>query len=164
MDSAHPEVDLLPYLRHELVAADRERVAAHLDACPPCRATLESYAAIVAALRAAPAEPPAVDWVRYRAELRRKLDARSRVRLSSPRWVPISGAALAAAAALLLVLRIGSNHGGSEDPMPQFEQVALGSQLDLLQNISVVENLDLLEDLDVVQGLAAGDDGTMEAG
>jgi hypothetical protein len=71
-----------------------------------------------------------------------------------PRLLPIAATAAVAALAVVLVLRPRMPPPSAED-LPPFQEVAIGSHLDLLRDYSVVENLDLLEDLDVVQDLDA---------
>ncbi len=152
----HPETELLPHLRGELRGEEEESVSRHLRECATCRESLEEIRGALEALRAARPVPPEPDWRRYRAELRRKLAARSTPRWSwgVPRLVPIAATAAVAAIGLLLVLRpsVPESPGGEELP---FQEVAIGGHLDMLRDYSVAENLDLLEDLDVVQDLDA---------
>ncbi len=155
MANEHPEDRLVAYAREELSPEERSRVAAHLESCAGCRAALASHVAITDVLRANPEAAPELDGVRYRAELRRKLEARAgrRTAWAWPNWAPVGATALVATGALFLVARGMPGTSRFDEEPPTFDQIELGSQLDLLQNISVVENLDLLEDLDVVQGL-----------
>jgi len=153
MRSSHPETELIPYLRGELATVDRERVGGHLEGCASCRETLESFRAILAGLRAEAPASPEIDWRRYRAELRDKLEERSRGwAWSLPRLAPVAATAAIAGLALVFTLRSHLRHSTPED-LPVFEETAIGSHLEMLQNYPVVENLDLLEDLDVVQDL-----------
>jgi anti-sigma factor RsiW len=152
----HCELALVPYLRGELAADERELVDRHLGACAGCREALEGFRAVLAGLRTEPHEPPEVDWRRYRAELRAKREASSDVRGSTwaiPRLVPVFATAAIAGLALFFTLRGTIGREGPGDELPIFEQTALGSRLDLLKDYDVVENLDLLEDLDLVQDL-----------
>ena len=50
--STHPQSALLPYLRDELDADERTRVADHLQGCAECRESAESLAALSAIRRA----------------------------------------------------------------------------------------------------------------
>jgi len=153
MRSEHPETELIPYLREELAAPERERVARHLEDCARCRESLEGFRGILAALCLQAPEPPELDWLAYRVELRRKLEERSSrgSRWFVPRLVPV--AATAAIAALVFALRGDFRRPTQGEDLPVFEQTAIGRHLDMLENLSAVENLDLLEDLDVVQDL-----------
>ena len=153
----HPETELIPYLRGELPAEDRAAVSRHLRDCETCRVSLEETRGALEALRAERPAPPEPDWRRYRVELRAKLAERSAPRWSwsLPRLVPIAATAAVAGLALVLMLRPGVPPPPSGEDLPPFQEVAIGSHLDLLRDYSVVENLDLLEDLDVVQDLDA---------
>jgi anti-sigma factor RsiW len=153
----HPETELLPYLRGELRGEEQEAVSRHLHECASCRLSLEETRGVLEALCAERPAPPEPDWRRYRVELRGKLAERSapRWRWRPPRFVPVAATAAVAALALVLVLRPGAPPLSSSDDLPPFQEVAIGSHLDLLRDYSVVENLDLLEDLDVVQDLDA---------
>lgn len=153
----HPETELVPYLRGELRAEEQEAVSRHLQECATCRLSLEETRRVFEALRAGRPSPPEPDWRRYRAELRSKLAERSAPRWSwtAPRLLPIAATAAVAALALVLVLRPGTAPSPSGEDLPPFQEVVIGSHLDLLRDYSVVENLDLLEDLDVVQDLDA---------
>ena len=72
----HPETDLVPYLRGELPPAERERVARHLEECPDCKQDTELLRDLIGNLAHFVGQPPEVNWARYRAELREKLEAR----------------------------------------------------------------------------------------
>jgi anti-sigma factor RsiW len=152
--SGHLDVELIPYLRDELAADELARASHHLEECAACRSQLDGVREILAALRAQPPEVAEIDWRRYRAELRHKLEERSRRRWSwsMPRLVPVAATAPIAGLALMLTVR-GGIFGSADDDLPVFEQTAIGTHLDLLRNYSVVENLDLFEDFEVVQDL-----------
>jgi len=153
----HPETELIPYLRGELPAEDRAAVSGHLRDCAACRMSLEETRGVLVVLRSERPAPPEPDWRRFRAELRAKLAERSAPRWSwgLPRLVPIAATAAVAALALVVMLRPGVSPPSSGEDLPPFQEVAIGSHLDLLRDYSAVENLDLLEDLDVVQDLDA---------
>jgi anti-sigma factor RsiW len=153
----HPETELIPYLRGELPAEDRAAVSGHLRDCAACRVSLEEMRSALEALCSERPAPPEPDWRRFRAELRAKLAERSvpRWNWGLPRLVPIAATAAVAAIALVLMLRPGVSPPPSGEDLPPFQEVAIGSHLDLLRDYPVVENLDLLEDLDVVQDLDA---------
>jgi hypothetical protein len=129
-----------------------------LHECGTCRLSLEETRGVLEALRAERPAPPEPDWRRYRAELRGKLAERSATRWSwrrVSRLVPIAATAAVAAIALVLVLRPGAPPPPNAEDLSPFQEVAIGSHLDLLRDYPAVENLDLLEDLDVVQDLDA---------
>ena len=153
----HPETELIPYLRGDLHAEERESVSRHLQDCGACRASLEETRAVLEAMRAERPALPEPDWRRYRAELRARAAERSARRWSwrLPRLIPIAASAAAAALALVLMLRPSAPAPPVSEDLPAFQDAAIGSHLDLLRDYPVVENLDLLEDLDVVQDLDA---------
>jgi len=154
----HPDTDLVPYLRGELAPAERERVARHLEECPDCRQDTEQLRDLLDQVARSIGQPPDVNWARYRAELREKLDARRARRVWW--WSPVPVALSAGVAGVLLLVAVWTGfpmRTGGEPFTP--EEASLGSELGLLQEYQVVEQLDLLEDLDVIgnlDGLAAG--------
>ena len=159
----HPETDLVPYLRGELPPAERERVARHLDECPDCRQDTDQLRELLGELSRSIAEPPAVNWARYRAELRAKLEARRGRRAWW--WQPVPMAMATSLAGVLLFIAVwgvGRQVPTAGDPVT-FEEAAIGDNLGLLEQYQVVERLDLLEeDLDFMSdldGLAAGRQG-----
>ena len=158
MDSRHPETELIAYLKDELPAASRETVARHLEGCAECRATLADFRTLLAGVAAAPAPPLA--WQRYRAELRVRLESEAGRRRWSwwRRPFPVAASAGLAAAALALVILAPSARrdewrARTVDGLNGFEEVVLGTRLDLLRQYPIVERLDLLEDLDVIRQL-----------
>jgi anti-sigma factor RsiW len=154
MAERHPDVDLIAHLRGELGGADHARVETHLAGCAECRRARATFDAIVAALRRA--QPPAVDWGRWHAELRGRLEADRARRWWWPRH-PVRIVLPAAAAAALIALALPFGRALVERaPAPDvvaFDEVVLGSRLGLLQHYEVVQRLDLLEDLDVIAHL-----------
>lgn len=155
--SSHPQTALLPYLRDELDADERTRVADHLQGCAECRESAESLAALSAELARQMERMPVPEWTAYRAQLHRKLAAREQT--AERRWwhPGLAWGALATAgvavAALILVLTIRSGPG-----TPSVEQLAMenemaGADIGLLRNYPVVEHLELLEDYDVIEHL-----------
>lgn len=151
--SAHLETELIPYLRGELAAGERERIAQHLEGCGECRASTESFGAILAELRRSAPEPPEVDWRRYRGELRTKLEERTTQRSywALPRLVPLAATAALAALVVVASWQGAPRHEVPGEDLPLFEETAIGSQLELLQNYALLENLDMLEDLEIVE-------------
>jgi anti-sigma factor RsiW len=148
----HPDTDLVPYLRGELPPAERERVARHLEECPDCKQDTELLRDLLGNLAHAIGEPPEISWPRYRAELRVKLEAR---RGLSPWWRrPMPLALSASLAGVLLLVAVWGGHEltKSRDTLGP-EEVAIGSELGLLQEIRTVERLDLLEDFEVINNL-----------
>ena len=160
MDSRHPETELIAYLKDELPAASRETVARHLEGCAECRATLADFRTLLAALaqHSLPGQP--VVWQRYRAELRVRLESEAGRRRWSwwRRPFPVAVSAGLAAAVLALVVLVPSawrdeRRARTVDGLNGFEEVVLGTRLDLLRQYPIVERLDLLEDLDVIRQL-----------
>ncbi|HKZ07802.1 MAG TPA: zf-HC2 domain-containing protein [Methylomirabilota bacterium] len=153
----HPVERLLPYWRGELAAAEAAAVAAHLESCADCRATLAAFTAIAGRLERAPDPTPPVHWGAFRAELREALEARTGRRRSARSWrLGALPAALAAGlAALVLYLAIPGQNGvpngrGPAGENAAVDNAALASQLDLITDLDVVQRLDLLEDFDVI--------------
>lgn len=130
----HPERDLIAYVRGELAADARRRVAAHLADCRACRATVEELSAVVAAVAAAPA-PPAPAWGRYRADLAARVAARRGRRRWTVRLAPLAVAGALAAVLLTLTL------SGPAKVDLQSDAIAV---LDLMDNLEVIDNLDRL--------------------
>jgi anti-sigma factor RsiW len=156
MDTPHPETELIAYLRNELPAAARETVARHLDGCAACGQTADAFRKLLDDLAHAPAAP-AVHWPSYRAELRTRLQART----EHPRWAwwrhPLPVAVSAGLATALVVVALLAPSARREERRAEhlngFEEVVLGTRLDLLREYPVVEHLDLLENLDVIRQL-----------
>ena len=151
----HPQPALVPYVRGQLGTEESEEVRLHLEGCALCRAEAASLLATWEEVSARLEGLPQPEWIAYRSELRRKLEARH----FGPRrrWMfglaslTAAGAA-AAAAALLLVVRSPTH------AIPPVEELALEQQLGsndlgLLRNYPVVERLDLLENYDVIEHL-----------
>ena len=157
MDARHPETELIAYLKDELPADARETVARHLESCASCRETSTAFRTLLTDLaRGVPTVPP-MHWGRYRAELRSRMEARAERRWTWwRRPLPVAlSAGLATALAVFALLapsawreerRVAENLNG-------FEEVVLGTRLDLLREYPVVEHLDLLENLDVIRQL-----------
>src|SRR5262245_3709010 len=153
----HPDTELVPYLRGELAPAERERVERHLGECPDCRQDTDLLRELLEHVARSVGRLPEVNWARYRAELREKLEARR-----APRawwwWRPVPMALSASVAGILLLVAVWTGYQMTGEPFTP-EQASLGSELGLLQEYQVVDQLDLLEDLDVIRnldGLAAG--------
>ena len=148
----HPDNDLVPYLRGQLPPAERERVARHLEECPDCQQDTELLRDLLGNLARAIGEPPDVSWPRYRAELRAKLEARRERIAWWRRPMPVALSASLAGILLLVAVWGGRELSKSTDPVGPAE-VAIGQELDLLQDLRTVERLDLLEDLEVIRNL-----------
>ncbi|HEX3175160.1 MAG TPA: zf-HC2 domain-containing protein [Methylomirabilota bacterium] len=147
----HPETALVPYLRDQLAADERARVAAHLEACAACRGALTDTRAVLDALAEAAAAPEP-HWGRYRAELRARLEARRRATVWWRRTVPVAVSATLAAALLLLTLRPTPVEQPPASLTP-LEETALGARLDMLKHYEVVQRLDMLDEMDTVRNL-----------
>lgn len=145
----HPDAELTGYVTDALPPAGRARVAAHLDACADCRRVVEEGRTVLADLAAGVPAPPPIDWDRYRAELRARVQAGPR-RAWWTRPMPAVLAAGVATAVLLLAI-----HGLDRRPgeLAAVEETILGARLPLLQQYRVVERLDLLEDLEAIRHL-----------
>lgn len=151
----HPETELIPYLRGELPPPDRERVATHLEGCADCRRALEAFRGLLEELERSVPRPPEVHWGRYRAELRAKVEDRARAQARRWWWLrPVPVALAAGLAGILLLFAVQSGLRQSRlDDLTAFEETAIGSRLDLLQQLALVERLDLLEDFEVIRQL-----------
>jgi len=148
----HPDNDLIPYLRGELPPAERERVARHLEECPDCKQDAEVLRDLVGNLAHAMGQPPAVSWGRYRAELSEKLDARRRQIGWWRRPMPLALSASLAGVLLLVAVWGGREISKRGDPIGP-DEVVIGQEFGLLQDLHTVERLDLLEDLEVLRNL-----------
>ena len=156
MRSRHSEAELISYLRGELPPPDQERVAAHLAGCADCRRSAESFQILLDELERSVPAPPQIHWGRYQVELGARLETRVRRGWSAWAWrwpLPATLFAGLAGALLFLALQGGFRPTGSPSDLTAFEEVALGSRLDLLQEYALVERLDLLEDFDVIREL-----------
>jgi anti-sigma factor RsiW len=147
----HPRTELLPHLRGELAADARQRVTAHLAACPECAREYAAFATIAGALRDASAPALEPHWGRWRAGLHDKLAARSRRHARG--WWPVPLAVSAGLAGVLLAVALLSGPSGRSPDPPSVEETVLGGHLDLLREYSVVEQLDLLENLELIRQL-----------
>jgi anti-sigma factor RsiW len=145
----HPDTELTGYVTNTLPPAGRARVAAHLDACADCRRAVEEGRAALADLATGVPAPPPIDWGRYRAELRARVQARP-CRAWWARPMPAVLAAGVATAVLLLAIH-GLDRRAVE--LAAVEETMLGARLPLLQQYRVVERLDLLEDLEAIRHL-----------
>jgi len=154
----HPDTDLVPFLRGDLPPAERDRVARHLEECPDCRQDAEQLRDLLGDLARSMGQPPTVQWARYRAELREKLEARRGRRAWWSRPMPLAVSASLAGVLLVVAVWGGREMSRGTDPLSPDEAV-IGHELGLLQEFQTVERLDLLEDLDVIgdlDGLASG--------
>jgi anti-sigma factor RsiW len=159
MESRHPETELIAYLKDELAAPARETVARHLDGCAACRDTLAAFRKLLDGVAAT--APPPVQWARYRAELRVRLEAETGRRRGWAWWrrpLPVAVSAGLAAAVLAVVVLAPSawreeRRARTVEGLSGFEEAMLGTRLDMLRQYPVVERLDLLEDFDVIRQL-----------
>src|SRR3989442_11763467 len=120
----HPRTELIAHLRGELSADARERVTAHLAACPACARESAAFARIAGVLR--DTAPPVLEphWGRWRAELRDTL-ARRRARV----WWPVPLAVSAGLARELLAFALpGGTSRHAPDP-PSVEGPGHGGHL-----------------------------------
>ena len=151
--SLHPEAALVPYVKGELTPTERARVAAHLEACDRCRVALSDVRAVLGALTPVPS-PAEPHWGPYRAELRARLEDRTR----STRWwqrpMAIAVSAGLAAALLLFTLRPTPVERPATS-LTQLEETTLGARLDMLEHYDVVSRLDMLDAMDEIRQLDA---------
>jgi len=157
MASTHPETALVPYIRGELAAVELKRVAEHLEHCGQCRDSAESFRSLLGELATRVEELPTPEWSAYRAELRRKLAARTEPRVrwwqQGVVWGGLVGAAAAAALALWFVIP-GLRQSAPREDQIAFEQQQMDvADVGLLRNYGVVKRLDLLENYDVIEHL-----------
>jgi anti-sigma factor RsiW len=145
----HPDTELTGYVTESLEPATRATVAAHLRGCADCRRIVEESRAVLADLAAAVPPAPPLDWGRYQADVRTRVEARGR-RAWWARPLPAVLAAGMATATVLLVL-----HALDRRPaeLAAVEEAMLGARLPLLQQYQVVERLELLEDLEAIRHL-----------
>ena len=157
MRPEHPEREIIPYLRGELTAPDRERIDAHLKICGDCRREAEANRWLLENLERSVPAPPEIPWGRYRAELRDKVEQRTGRARGVRRWwlrpAPLALSAALAGVLLLVSVQGGFHHEKVETDLIASEELVLGRRLDLLRRYEVVERLDLLEDFDVIQHL-----------
>ena len=157
MRPEHAEREIIPYLRGELTAPDRERIDAHLKICADCRREAETSRQLLENLERSVPAPPEIHWGRYRAELRAKVEQRTGRARGARRWWlrpgPVALSAALAGVVLLLTVQGGFHHETVKTDLIAFEELVLGRRLDLLRRYEVVERLDLLEDFDVIQHL-----------
>lgn len=154
MDRRHPETELIAYLKDELSPASRETVTRHLDGCAECRDALAAFRTLLDGVAAT--EAPPVHWARYRAELRLRMEAeagRRRAWWQRPLPMAVSAGLAAAAIAVIVLAPSAWRDERRAESLNGFEEVVLGTRLDLLRQYPVVEQLDLLEDLDVIRQL-----------
>lgn len=145
--SCRPGTEIVAFVRDDLSAADAARVAAHVDACERCRIAVFESREVLAALAG---EPPPVDWTRYGAEVRARVNARARRRAVSRGWRAMAVAAGLAAVALVAGLQLAQKPDREELVMVE---PAIAAHLPLFEDYRIVERLELLEDLDVIRQL-----------
>lgn len=156
----HPEAQLVAFVRGELDAAESEAVDQHLRRCARCRGSADAFVRLIEELGKSIPQPPRIDWIRYRAELKSKLGASEGGPRTARRWLlqPRIASAMAlsfSAAALLAFFALRGDFGPAH-PAPAlapWQGAMIGSNLDLLNNYPVVERLDLLENLDLIEHL-----------
>jgi predicted anti-sigma-YlaC factor YlaD len=154
MGRLHPETALIPYLRGEVSAAERDAVSRHLDECESCLAAAESYTRALRMLDSRVEDLQVPQWPAYRSELLAKLDAREQARSRWRRpvlgWATLAGASVAVTV-IALTLRLHTSP-------PTVEQLAApaamaDADIGLLRNYPVIERLDMLENYDVIENL-----------
>src|SRR6266700_4088768 len=88
-----------------------------------------------------------------RARIETHLAACAECRRQHPAAITLASAAAVALIALALPFGRALFAPSASPELVAFEEVTIGSRLDLLQQYQVVEHLDLLEDLDVISHL-----------
>lgn len=151
----HPETELIAFVRGELVGRAHDGVARHLESCAACRSTRDDFRHALDALGDSVPQPPAMHGARYRAELRRKLEARREQAATRAWWRwPVPLALSAGLTGMLLFLAV---HGGfrpaDRADVMAFDEAAIAPRLELLRNYALVEQLDLLEDFEILRSL-----------
>ena len=158
MPATHPETELVPFLRGELSAEERDRVQHHLNGCEQCRESMDALATTLQVVSSRLEELPTPEWSAYRRELRLKLahrtEARSRWWRQGVVWASLATAGVGIAA-LILALSMRPSSPGIAPEVDQLamEQPAEAVDVGLLRDYPVVEQLDLLEDYDVIEHL-----------
>lgn len=157
MPGAHPETELVPFLRGELSAEERERVQHHLNGCAQCRESIEGLGATMQRVASRIEELPVPEWSAYRRELRLKL-ARRKERAGWWRPGIVWGSLATAGVGVAALILAFTMRPTSSEVTPGVDQLALeqapeGADQGLLRNYPVVEHLDLLEDYDVIEHL-----------
>lgn len=165
---ADARAQLEGYVHALLDAASVRRLEAHLADCPACAAAAREERRLYELLGAAPSPAAQADASpgfearflrRFRAEVRAEVRAQARsepwwARLfSGYRWTAWAGAAIAAAAAVVLLwpgVQPGSERGATPDNPTMARGDAeptreLLSKIELLQHLELATNLDVLE-------------------
>jgi len=146
MKDVHVDEWLIDHARGDLDPADRERVDVHLAACADCLASRERFAVLMTELaRTAPAPPP-IHWGAYRADLRERLERRTRLWAWLVQPLP---ALVAAGLVAVLVLAGLPTAVRTSDPIV-LDNTILATRLDMIARLDVVQQLDLLEDFNVI--------------
>lgn len=156
MWSKHPDAQLIRYLMGELLPPDRERLAGHLEECADCRRTAEAFQNLLDELEHSVPAPPQIHWGHYQAELGARLEKRVGRGRNARRWwwpLPVTLSAALAGVLVFLAIQGSFRHAGPTSDLTAFEEVALGSRLDLVRQHALLERLDLFDDFDVIQQL-----------
>ena len=173
----HPKTLLVPLLRGELSREERESTERHVVSCAECRSEAAALSRLLGELRQSMPEPPEVDWRRYRAELRTKLEARrggTSPGSARSRLIPAAAALALAALVLVVALRSGPPEGTpGDEPVAGAPRLArrgatprvapphvASAQSAAPSEDPAEEDLDLLEDFEVIRDL----DRVMAAG
>ncbi len=162
MGPNHPGTELIAYLRGELPRQERDRVSSHLEKCANCQQAVRSFRRLLDDLAHSAPRPPAIDWGHFQAELRAKLEQRSRRGLSEqprvwrPRWawaIPLTISAAVAGIFMLLEEKPRIREPAPTENLTALEETVIGGELDFLRQYALVERLDLLENFEVIRAL-----------
>jgi len=145
----HPRTALIPYLRGELAAAEREGVEAHLAGCAACRSERDAFAELLLDLRRSVPETPPVDWARWRTGLRARVGDRPRRRWLAP--LPLAAASAALAAGLLVAVWLGVQRETPPPDLLALEPPLLVERAEPLV-VELPEDLELIVQMDRLAG------------
>lgn len=153
----HPTHELIAHLRGELGADEAAAVARHLEGCPQCRRERDGFQTLLASLSRTAPPPPELDWGRWGAELRARLEAGGGragwLAGRRPAWVGLTLGLGLLAAGLTVPLGLGPGRA-PEPPEPiAMDETLVGRRLDLLRDYRLIERLELLEDIEIISQL-----------
>jgi hypothetical protein len=152
------EEDLVLYHYGELDAAERAKVADHVQSCQRCQSSLKEMSSILP-LAVKSDEPPQAFWDDYSRELRHKLTAartgrswwHGLISFLQPWTVPVYGTA--AVALLAIILAIGKGFWSSAE-IPQEDETFM-EILPASENLDFFKTMEVLDAMDVLENMGA---------